>query len=251
MGESLHIFVSDVHLGINDGSAEAREARFLDFLRNLPNETEGLYLLGDIFDFWVEYRDVVPRCSVRVLGELAALSDRGVKLYFFSGNHDYWLTDYLREEIGMEIIREPLIVKEIAGRTVCMGHGDGLGSRNPFIRLLFSAIRNKWLVSLLKFLHPWLIFRWAHKWSSASRNRSDKSKYTFKGKDSNLYGYLCKYGEERKIDCYILGHVHSQMEMEVESGGTLYLLGDWAEGASSLNLSGTNIGFGAWPNISK
>ena len=83
MGEPLHIFVSDVHLGINDVSAEAREARFLDFLRNLPEETVELYLLGDIFDFWVEYRDVVPRSSIRVLGELAALSDRGVKIYFY------------------------------------------------------------------------------------------------------------------------------------------------------------------------
>lgn len=251
MGEPLHIFVSDVHLGINDVSAEAREARFLDFLRNLPEETVELYLLGDIFDFWVEYHDVVPRSSIRVLGELAALSDRGVKIYFFTGNHDYWLTDYLRDEIGMEIVRESLVVKEIAGRRVCMGHGDGLGCRNPFTRLLFSAIRNKLLVFLLKSVHPRLIFRWAHKWSSSSRNYSNMSKYIFKGKDSDLYKYLCKYGEDKGIDCYVIGHVHSQMEIEVESGGTLYLLGDWAEEASSLNLSGTYIGFAACPNIPK
>ena len=251
MGEPLHIFLSDVHLGVNDDSKGRREAFFLDYLRNLPEETAGLYLLGDIFDFWVEYRDVVPRSSIRVLGELAALSDSGVKIYYFSGNHDYWLTDYLRDEIGMEVIKEPLIVREIAGRRVCMGHGDGLGCRNHFIRLLFKAIRNRWLIRILKFFHPWLIFRWAINWSSSSRNQSNTSKYLFKGKDSDLYKYLCKYGEGKAIDCYILGHVHSQMEMEVESGGTLYLLGDWAEGASSLNLSGTNIGFGAWPNISK
>ncbi len=245
MLEPLHIFVSDVHLGINDDSARAREVRFLDFLRNVPEETAGLYLLGDIFDFWVEYRDVVPRSSVRVLGELAALSDRGVKISFFSGNHDYWLTDYLRDEIGMEIIREPLIIREIEGRRICMGHGDGLGCSNTFNRLIFSAIRNKWLIYLLKSFHPWPIFRWARKWSSVSRNPSNRSKYAFKGKDSDLYKYICEFGEGKEIDCYILGHVHSQMEIEVESGGTLYLLGDWAEGASSLNLSGTNIGFGA------
>ena len=250
MVEPLHIFVSDVHLGINDDTAKAREARFLDFLRNLPKETAGLYLLGDIFDFWVEYRDVVPRGSVRVLGELAALSDRGVKIYFFTGNHDYWLTDYLRDEIGMEIIQEPLIVKEIEGKRVCIGHGDGLGCRNPFIRMLFSAIRNKWLVHLLKSIHPWPIFRWARKWSSVSRNPGNRSKYIFKGKDSDFYRYICEFGEAKGIDCYIFGHVHLQMEIEVESGGTLYLLGDWAEGASSLNLSGTNIGFGASPNMS-
>ncbi len=251
MREELHIFVSDVHLGINDDTAEVRELMFLDFLKKLPVETTGLYLLGDIFDFWVEYRDVVPRSSIRVLGELAALSDRGVRISFFCGNHDYWLTDYLRDEIGMEIIYEPLVIREIAGKRICLGHGDGLGDNKPFSKLLFSAIRNKWLIRLLKLFHPWLIFRWARKWSSTSRNRCERSNYSFKGKDSNLYRYLCKYGEGKDIDYYIFGHVHSQMELEVESGGTLYLLGDWSEAASSLNLSGTYIGFGACPNISK
>lgn len=124
MGKTF--FVADVHLGLNAGNPKERERDFTAFLKSLPSDTEALYLMGDIWDFWYEYRDVVPRGYVRVLGALAELVDRGVRVCFFQGNHDVWTYSYFRDEIGMVPLDQPFIV-DIAGKRFCLGHGDGLG----------------------------------------------------------------------------------------------------------------------------
>ena len=118
-------FVSDVHLGLQVADPAGREARFVDFLRGLPQDAEALYLLGDIWDFWYEYRDVVPKGYVRVLAAIQDLITRGVKVYFFQGNHDVWTYSYF-EELGMIKLTQPALV-EIAGKKFCLGHG-GTGS---------------------------------------------------------------------------------------------------------------------------
>ena len=125
MGKKLTYFVSDVHLGLQVADPAAREARFVGFLRSLPEETAALYLLGDIWDFWYEYRDVVPKGYVRVLAAIQDLMDRGVDVYFLQGNHDVWTYSYF-EELGMKRLEQPALV-EIGGRMFCLGHGDGLG----------------------------------------------------------------------------------------------------------------------------
>ena len=117
-------FVSDVHLGLQVDDPAARESRFVSFLRSLPQDTTALYLLGDVWDFWYEYRDVVPKGYVRVLGALVDLMDRGVEVYFFQGNHDVWTYSYF-EELGMKRLEQPALV-EMGGHTFCLGHGDGL-----------------------------------------------------------------------------------------------------------------------------
>ena len=131
-------FVSDVHLGLQVADPAARESRFVDFLRSLPEDTESLYMLGDIWDFWYEYRDVVPKGYVRVFAAIQDLIERGVKVYFFSGNHDIWTYSYV-EELGMKCLSQPALV-EVAGKTFCLGHGDGLGpvpKGYMFIRTIF------------------------------------------------------------------------------------------------------------------
>ena len=122
--EHLTYFVSDVHLGLQVSDPDERESRFVGFLNSLPQETESLYLLGDIWDFWYEYRDVVPKGYVRVFAALQALMDRGVNVYFFQGNHDIWTYSYF-ESMGMKKLVQPCVV-EIGGRRFCLGHGDGL-----------------------------------------------------------------------------------------------------------------------------
>ena len=123
MNRKLTYFVSDVHLGLQVGDPAAREARFVEFLRSLPEDTESLYLLGDIWDFWYEYRDVVPKGYVRVFGAIADLIDRGVGVYFFQGNHDVWTYSYF-EELGMKRLEQPALV-DVDGKLFCLGHGDG------------------------------------------------------------------------------------------------------------------------------
>ncbi|MBR2437757.1 MAG: UDP-2,3-diacylglucosamine diphosphatase, partial [Bacteroidales bacterium] len=107
MERNLHYFVSDVHLGLQVGDAAARERKFASFLASLPQNTKALYLLGDIFDFWYEYRNVIPRRFTRTLGALASLVDRGVEVYFFNGNHDIWTYGYFEEELGIKILSQP------------------------------------------------------------------------------------------------------------------------------------------------
>jgi UDP-2,3-diacylglucosamine hydrolase len=153
----LTYFVSDVHLGLKVADPDARERRFADFLNGLPQETDALYLLGDIWDFWYEYRDVVPKGYVRVLAALQNLMDRGVKVYFFQGNHDVWTYSYF-EELGMKRLEQPAVV-EIGDKVFCLGHGDGLGPVPMGYRFLRGVFHSRILQFLFSLLHPWLAFR--------------------------------------------------------------------------------------------
>ena len=144
MPRNLTYFASDVHLGLRVADPAGREARFVSFLRSIPAaETEALYLLGDIWDFWYEYRDVVPKGYVRVFGALTDLMDAGVKVYFFPGNHDVWAYGYF-EELGMKILEQPCVT-EIGGKTFCLGHGDGLGPVDRGYRILRGIFHNRFL----------------------------------------------------------------------------------------------------------
>ena len=147
-------FVSDVHLGLQVADPQERERRFADFLNGLPDETDAIYLLGDIWDFWYEYRDVVPKGYIRVLSALQALMDKGVKVCFFQGNHDVWTYKYF-EELGMIRLEQPALV-EIGGKVFCLGHGDGLGPVPFGYRFLRGVFHNRFLQFLFSLLHPWL-----------------------------------------------------------------------------------------------
>lgn len=243
-----YFFVADVHLGLDLLNPREREGRFFAFLQSLPEETKQIYLIGDIFDFWVEYKDVVPRGFVRVLGALAALCDRGVEVFFFKGNHDYWVTDYLTKEIGLKVIDDPYLLTEIEGKRFCLGHGDVLGKREFSFRLISLLFRSKVCIALLKALHPRWIFRFARGWSFRRRSKY-YGKYRFRGEDEPLYAFANALGEREKIDYYIFGHLHTPAQIEIPSGGTMYILGSWMEEDSYLNFSGMKILGRGCPNI--
>ena len=242
--EGRYFFVSDVHLGEAGDPTGQREQRFLAFLRSLPPDTRGLFLLGDIFDFWVDYHDVVPRGFVRVLGELARLSDAGVELWYFCGNHDWWMTDYFRKELSARVITEPYRILEVGGLTLCVGHGDAVGRRPFRARLLTHLFHSRILIALLRALHPRIVFRWARRWSSSSRH-GHPAGYRFRGEEEPLYRFADKMARRKKVDACIFGHLHTPLEIDLSKRGTLYVLGDWGSGANYLNLSGMYIsGFG-------
>ena len=183
MTGKLTYFVSDVHLGLDVNDPAAREARFVSFLNSLPQQTDALYMLGDIWDFWYEYRDVVPKGYVRVFAALQSLMDRGVKVFFFPGNHDVWTYSYF-ESLGMKKLSQPALV-EIDGSRFCLGHGDSLGPVPPGSRLIHSVFHCRFLQKLFSTLHPWVAFRIATGWSLSSRLSHDRE-YVFRGEEEPL-----------------------------------------------------------------
>lgn len=242
-------FVSDVHLGLQVADPQERERRFADFLNGLPDETDAIYLLGDIWDFWYEYRDVVPKGYIRVLSALQALMDKGVKVCFFQGNHDVWTYKYF-EELGMIRLEQPALV-EIGGKVFCLGHGDGLGPVPFGYRFLRGVFHNRFLQFLFSLLHPWLAFRLGNSWSRSNRLSHDRQ-YVFRGEDEPLYKFADKFSRENKVDYFVFGHYHSEVtDMKLPSGASLYLLKDWMDGMSYLYFDGISTFGGSFQNSEK
>lgn len=231
-------FVSDVHLGLQVGDPAERESRFVAFLRSLPEETESLYLLGDVWDFWYEYRDVVPKGYIRVFSALQDLMDRGVSVYFFQGNHDVWTYSYF-EELGMKKLSQPYCV-EIAGKTFCLGHGDGLGPVPFGYRFLRGLFHNRLAQFLFSLLHPWIAFRFGNGWSKGNRLSHDKE-YVFRGEDEPLYKFAESFSRENKVDYFVFGHYHESVDLELSSGSRLLILEDWITSSPFICFDGEAI----------
>jgi UDP-2,3-diacylglucosamine hydrolase len=225
-------FVSDVHLGApalaNNRERELRFARWLDFIKD---DVAELYLLGDIFDFWFEYRKVVPRGFTRILGRLADLSDKGVSIHFFTGNHDVWVFDYLPNEIGLTLHRDEFIT-EISGKKFFLAHGDGLDPEDKgylFLKKIFTSKTLQWWFSRI---HPNFAFHLAHQWSKSSRLSKLNLEEEFKVKNEYMYKFAEKYLEKEWIDYFIFGHRHQMTSVEINNGSRFILLGDWIKNFS-------------------
>ncbi len=238
MDRKLTYFVSDVHLGLQVGDPDERERRFAGFLRSLPQETDALYMLGDIWDFWYEYRDVVPKGYVRVFAALQELMDRGVKVYFFQGNHDIWTYSYF-EELGMKRLVQPYTV-EIGGKMFCLGHGDGLGPVPAGYRFLRGMFHSRVTQTLFSMLHPWIAFRLGNGWSKDSRLSHDRE-YDFRGQDEPLYKFAETFSAENRIDYFIFGHYHADVRLQLPSGAELLVLKDWMKSSPYLCFDGEKI----------
>ena len=238
MEKKLTYFVSDVHLGLQVADPEDRERRFAGFLRSLPENTEAVYLLGDIWDFWYEYKDVVPKGFIRVLSALQELMDRGVKVYFFQGNHDVWTYRYF-EELGMVKLVQPCVV-EIAGKRFCLGHGDGLGPVPFGYRFLRGLFHNRLAQTLFSALHPWLAFRLGNGWSRNNRLAHDVQ-YEFGGENEPLYKFAKDFASENEVDFFIFGHYHVEVDTVLPSGARLMILKDWIHSSPYLCFDGVSI----------
>ena len=235
MKKRLTYFVSDVHLGLQVADPASRERRFADFLNSLPEDTVALYLLGDIWDFWYEYRDVVPKGYIRVLSALQNLMDRGVEVFFFQGNHDVWTYSYF-EELGMKKLVQPALV-DIDGKKFCLGHGDGLGPVPLGYRFLRGVFHNRFLQFMFSLLHPWIAFGLGNGWSKKNRLSHDKE-YVFKGEDEPLYKFAVDFASRNKVDYFIFGHYHADVHMTLPSGAEFYVLKDWMHGSPYLCFDG-------------
>jgi len=231
-------FISDVHLGLQAGDPSDREARLVSFLRSIGKDAEALYMLGDIWDFWYEYRDVVPKGYVRVFAALQDLVDSGVKVYFFCGNHDCWAYSYFRE-LGITVLEQPYLVN-IGDKTFCLGHGDGLGPVPAGYRFLRGIFHCRFLQILFSTLHPWIAFRFGNNWSRHNR-LARKEEYVFKGEEEPLYKFACSYARENDVDYFIFGHYHVDVNLTLPGGESFFILKDWIERSPYLYFDGNSV----------
>ena len=230
----MHYFVSDIHLGSGDAAEQQRvEREFLDFLSQIEADAKTLFLVGDIFDFWFEYNEVVPKGFVRVLGRLAELCDKGVRVVMFTGNHDMWVGDYLSKECGVTLYTEPQNIS-LAGKELFVAHGDNMNIKGkPILRLMNKMFRSKVLRKVASWLiHPDLFMRFGKWWSGKSR-KSHGADYGSEVLDS-LIDYAMKYGSQHKVDYFIFGHMH--YAADVATTERVLFMGDWHRQPSYIAL---------------
>ena len=230
----MHYFVSDIHLGSGNTAEQRRvEGLFLDFLTEIEKDAETLFLVGDIFDFWFEYKEVVPKGFVRVLGRLAELSDKGVRIVMLTGNHDMWVGDYLTVECGIELYTKPQTFT-IAGKELFVAHGDNMNiKRKPLLRLMNTTFRSKWLRKVASSLiHPNHFIRFGKWWSSKSR-KSHGTAQNIKVLQP-LIDYAFEYGMNHNIDYFVFGHMH--YPADIPSPQRTLFMGDWHTAANYLVL---------------
>ena len=228
MSERKNIyFASDVHLGSPAlTNNKERETLFIRWLDSIHDDVAELYLLGDIFDFWFEYKKVVPRGFTRVLGRLADLSDNGIPVHFFTGNHDLWIFDYLPSETGAVIHKEEFIT-DIFGKKFFLAHGDGLDPDDKGYNLLKGIFTNKTMQWIFSRLHPNFAFYIAYSWSKNSRLSKLYQKEEFKVKNECMYKFAESILNNIKIDYFIFGHRHRLANVEIGESGRFIILGDW------------------------
>jgi len=221
-------FVSDVHLGAPAmNNNPEREARFVQWLEMAAKDAKTIYLLGDIFDFWYEYRKVAPRGFVRTLGKIAELTDRGIRVCFFTGNHDLWVTDYLPTEIGVELYREP-VIHQIDGKNFYLAHGDGLNPEEKGYLALKKLFTSRTAQFLFTSLHPNLAFWFGHQWAKRSRLAKGIEPEISKGPEFETnVRFARNFCKSQAIDFFVLGHRHILMDEEIGAGSRMIMLGEW------------------------
>lgn len=235
-------FISDLHLGAPDyDSSLVREKKFVQWLDKIALDAEELFIVGDLFDFWFEYKKAVPRGFVRVLGKLAELADKGLKISVFTGNHDMWIFDYLPKEIGCTVFREP-ITREFNGKKFYIGHGDGLGPGDhgyKFIKKVFANPICQWLFARL---HPNFGIGLADFWSKKSRKHTGGDDAKFLGEENEwLAIYSKEILEKEHFDYFIFGHRHLPLDIKLTSNSTYVNLGDWINYFSYGFFDGKNL----------
>ena len=230
-------FLSDFHLGSPDfNSSKKREKKIILFLEEIKDKAEEIYLMGDIFDFWFEYKKVIPKGFVRFLGKLAEISDSGIKIFFFPGNHDMWVKEYLNKEIGLIICKNNTI-KKINNKLFFLGHGDGINKKEKTYIFLKKIFKNKICQKIFYCIHPDLGISIAEFFSQKSRKKNK----TKNSNDKDLIEYCKKIKKNTKIDYFIFGHKHYPKEETIDKESIYINLGDWVKNYSYVVFNGEKL----------
>jgi UDP-2,3-diacylglucosamine hydrolase len=221
-------FLSDFHLGAPDyASSLEREKLVVQFLDGIKDSAAEVFIVGDMFDFWYEYRTVVPKGFVRLLGKLAELTDAGIKMHFFVGNHDMWMKDYLQKEFNFAVYFEPAEF-EFSGKNFLVGHGDGLGPGDHKYKFIKKVFRNPFCQWLFGIFPPYIGMGLANYMSRRSRAQTGASEETFLGEDKEWLIIYCRdVLKQKKFDFFVFGHRHLAIDFRLNDNSRYINLGDW------------------------
>ncbi len=234
-------FASDFHLGLPAGSPPLeRERKVVRWLNSIADHAREIYLIGDIFDYWWEYKLVVPRGFTRFLGTAAEITDSGIPVHFFTGNHDMWAGDYLSGECGFIIHKGPLTTT-LDNKIFHLAHGEGLGTKDLGYKILLSIFRNKTLRAMYSALHPSIGVGIGQKWSLNSRLGKGIMKEFLGEEKEDLIRYARSVLEKEKIDYFIFGHRHLGMIFNLKEGSDIIFLGDWIKSGNFAVWDGHDL----------
>jgi UDP-2,3-diacylglucosamine hydrolase len=235
-------FASDFHLGVPTAEASLeRERRIVRWLKTIQADAHAVYLLGDIFDFWFEYRHVIPKGFHLFQGKIAELREQGLPICFFTGNHDMWMFDYFPSRFGIPIHRDNLLLA-CNGQRLLIGHGDGLGPGDRTYKLLKKIFRNRACQVLFAWLHPGLGMRIAHFWSRRSRISNMKREEKFQGEEKEFLLTWCRETEQKlHHDFYIFGHRHLPLNLPVGPASRYVNLGEWVHFSTYAVYDGATV----------
>ena len=229
MSKSTKIyFASDQHFGVpSHDDSLVREKKFIKWLDFVKQDAEAIFLLGDLFDFWFEYKKVVPKFFVRVLGKLAEIRDSGIPIYYFVGNHDMWMTDYFETELNIPVFHQPKVFT-FNEKTFLIGHGDGLGPGDKGYKRMKKVFTNPLSKWLYRWLHPDIGVRLAQYLSTKNKLISGDEDIKFLGVENEwLAQYAKRKLESTHYDYFLFGHRHLPMEIPIGKNSTYINTGDW------------------------
>ncbi len=235
-------FLSDFHLGAPDyQSSLQREKKIVSFLESIRQSASAIFIVGDIFDFWYEYKQVVPKGYVRLLGKLAEITDSGIPIHFFVGNHDMWMRNYFQKELNMSVYFEPETF-EWNGKKIFIAHGDGLGPEDHGYKFMKSIFRNSFCQWLFGLLHPSWGIGMANYFSRKSRKKTGKQDEVFLGEDKEWLiifsrGLLAK----EHYDYFIFGHRHLPLDLKLTDKSRYINLGDWITYFTYAEFDGQSV----------
>lgn len=246
--ERKHIyFASDFHLGVPtyEKSLE-REKQLVAWLTFIQPTAQEIFLVGDIFDFWFEYKHAIPKGFVRLQGKIAELTDSGIPVHIFTGNHDMWIFDYLPKELGIQLYKEP-IERQFGNKKFYIGHGDGLGPGDHSYKFLKKVFANKFCQWCFARLHPNLGIGLANLSSRSSRAKTGKADETFLGEENEwLAIYSKEILQKQHFDYFIYGHRHLPLAIKLSEKSTYFNLGDWLKYFTYLEFDGEKATLKTW-----
>lgn len=240
LGQNIY-FASDFHLGVpNYEESLKREKKVIKWLNSIQEKAKVIFLVGDVWDFWFEYKTAVPKGSVRLLGKLAELTDSGIEIHFFTGNHDMWTFGYLEHELNIKVHRKP-VEFEFYGKKYLIGHGDGLGPgdlKYKMLKKLFASKTCQWLLSRV---HPNLALGVGNYFSGRSRIANVNGDKIFLKEEEWLYQYCMDKIDEMQVDYFVFGHRHLPLAMNIKNKATYFNLGEWINYYSYLEITPTTL----------
>ncbi len=230
-------FLSDFHLGAPDAvSSLVREKKIIAFLDEIKNNASRIFILGDLFDFWFEYKNVVPKGYVRILGKLAEITDSGIPIDFFVGNHDMWMKDYFQKELNIKVHFEP-VAFQLQEKKFLIGHGDGLGPGDHGYKFIKKLFRNPIAQTSFGILPPVIGIGLANYFSRKSRAKTGNSDEVFESEDKEwLVSYCKEVLKKEHYDYFVFGHRHLPLDIQLKENSQYINLGDWIKYFSYAEL---------------